>query len=67
MNKELNDVKIDKKIFSVTALSDQSDDKNYWFDKTPVERLRHIEMLRRINYGTIAASRLQRIFEHIEE
>ncbi len=40
MDKELFDVKIDKRFFSVVSLSDQSDDKDYWFSRNPIERLR---------------------------
>ena len=66
MDKELIDVKINKKFFSVIPLSDQSDDKDFWFAMDPIERLRHIEVLRRINYGHGATSGLQRILEYIE-
>ena len=67
MDKELFDVKIDKRFFSVVSLSDQSDDKDYWFSRNPIERMRHIEVLRRINYGYRATSRLQRVLEFTEE
>jgi len=66
MEKELFDLKMDKSSFSIISLSDSSDDKYCWFGKKPVERLKHIEILRRINYGHSAASRLQRIFEITE-
>ena len=66
MNKELIDVKIDKKIFSVVTLTEPSDDKDYWLSQKPIERIRHIERLRRINYGHAATARLQRVFELIE-
>jgi hypothetical protein len=66
MDKELIDVKIDKKFFSAVSLSDQSDDKDYWFAMDPIERMRHIEVLRRINYGHGATSRLQRVLEYTE-
>ncbi|WP_435547867.1 hypothetical protein [Desulfobacterium sp. N47] len=66
MDKELVDIKIDKKFFSVMTLSDQSDDKNYWFSRNPIERLQHIEVLRRINYGHGATSGLQRVLEFAE-
>jgi hypothetical protein len=67
MDRELIDIKIDKRFFSVMSLSDQLHDKDYWFAKAPIERMRHIEILRRINYGHSAASRLQRVLEVIEE
>ena len=66
MDKELIDIKIDKKVFSVVSLSDQSDDKDYWLCRDPAERMQHIEVLRRINYGHSATSGLQRILEFIE-
>ena len=66
MDKELVDVKMDKKFFSVVSLSDQSDDKDYWFARNPIERMRHIEVLRRVNYGYGATSRLQRVLEFAE-
>lgn len=66
MGKELIDLKMDKKMFSVVSLSDQSDDKDYWLAKTPIDRIRHIEILRRINYGNSATSRLQRILEFVK-
>ena len=66
MDKKLINIKIDKKFFSVGSLSDQSDDKDYWFAKSPIERMRHIEVLRRLNYGHGATTRLQRVFEITE-
>ena len=66
MEKELINLKIDRKSFSVILLSDDSDDKAYWFGRQPIERLKHIEILRRINYGHSATSRLQRFFEIAE-
>ena len=66
MKNELRDLKLDKKMFSVTSLSDTPDDKSYWFEKSPIERLKHIETLRRINYGHRATERLQRFFEIAE-
>ncbi len=66
MGKELIDLKIDKSAFSIASLTDSSDDKDYWHKKTPAERLRQIEILRRINYGHRATERLQRVFEYTE-
>jgi hypothetical protein len=63
MEKEFIDIKLDKNKFSVISLTDQSDEKNYWLTTSPVKRLQHIEVLRRINYGNSATSRLQRILE----
>jgi len=60
---EFLDLKIDKKAFSVSSLTERSDEKEYWNKKSPHERLRHLELLRRINYGSRATERLQRILE----
>ena len=65
-DKELFNEKIDKSFFSVVSLSDQSNDKDYWFGRNPIERLRHIELLRRINYGHRATFRLQSVLEYTE-
>jgi len=60
------DLKVDRTTFSVTSLTDDSGEKAYWFAQTPQERLKQVELLRRINYGTQATARLQRVFEVIE-
>lgn len=67
MDKKINKLRMDKSFFSVESLSDQSDDKNYWLSRTPIERVQHIELLRRINYGHGATARLQRILEIAEQ
>ena len=47
----------------ITSLHAASDENAYWLSRTPRERLQHVELLRRINYGNRAAARLQRILE----
>lgn len=59
----LPNLEIDRTAFSIVPLFDESDEKAYWLSRTPQERLQHIEILRRINYGTRATSRLQRVLE----
>lgn len=59
-------LKVDRKVFSVASLFDPSDEKSYWLSCTPQERLRQIEILRRINYGHHATARLQRVLEFAE-
>jgi hypothetical protein len=66
MDDQLIDEKLDKKAFSVVSLAAKSDEKAYWLSVDPSERMRHIEVLRRINYGHGATSRLQRILEITE-
>lgn len=56
-------LKVDRNAFAVASLTEESDEKSYWRSRTPAERLQHIELLRRINYGTAATTRLQRVLE----
>ncbi|MBM3127473.1 MAG: hypothetical protein FJ009_02420 [Chloroflexi bacterium] len=56
-------LRIDKTALSTAPLFDESDIKAYWLAQTPRARLRHIETLRRINYGHRATTRLQRVLE----
>jgi hypothetical protein len=56
-------LKIDKTALSLVPCFDTSDEKLYWLSRTPSERLQHIEVLRRINYGHHATARLQRVLE----
>lgn len=37
--------KIDKGALSVISLSEESDDKEYWYAKTPQERLEAVELM----------------------
>ncbi len=56
--------RMDKSVFSVAALSDPSDERQFWRAATPYERLRALEYLREIMYGYDPASaRLQRLLE----
>jgi hypothetical protein len=60
--------RIDRTAFSVVSSFEEADkqDKEYWFSRTPYERLQYMELLRRINYGLVAATRLQRVLEITE-
>lgn len=53
--------RIDRSAFSVVSLDEQDDDGAYWQTKTPEERLRALEYLRRMAYGDAATARLQRV------
>jgi hypothetical protein len=56
--------KLNKKAFSVAALSDESEEKKYWLSKKPHERLIAIEINRRMVYGSYrVTSRLQRFLD----
>ena len=61
-----SNLKIDRKAFSVGSLTDPSDEKADWLTRTPSERLKQVEILRRINYGHRATARLQRVLEITE-
>ena len=46
------------------SLFEESDEKSYWFSKTPYERLAAVEFMRQIIYGyDPSTTRLQRVFE----
>ena len=47
---------LDRRSLTVTNLGDNSDDVDYWRNRTPQERIRAVEMLRRLNYGIDATS-----------
>jgi hypothetical protein len=58
---ELAKTELDRTHFSVVQLND-SDEKAYWFSKSPAERLEALELMRQMIYGyDPARTRLQRI------
>jgi len=55
---------LNKKALSVGSIDDFSEEKKYWLAKKPFERLKAIELNRRMVYGEHrTASRLQRFLE----
>jgi hypothetical protein len=55
---------VDRTAFSVVSLFEPSDEKQFWLSKTPYERLRAVEAMRKTIYGhDPSANRLQRVFE----
>jgi len=67
MNCDLtSNLKIDRKAFSVISLTDDSGENAYWFARTPQERLKQVEILRRINYGTTSAARIEKVIEIVD-
>ena len=59
----IESAKMNKKAFSVVHGFTAEDDREYWWHKTPLERLETLEMMRQIVYGYDPASqRLQRVF-----
>ena len=55
--------RVDRTALSVVDLDDDAEERAYWRSRTPAERLAHLELLRRINYGDAATGRLQRVLE----
>lgn len=53
--------RLDRTAFSVVPLSQQGDDGAYWRTKTPEERMRALEYLRRMAYGDAATAPMQRV------
>jgi hypothetical protein len=45
---------LDKTVFSVVSSFEEADkqDKEYWLSRAPIERLQHMELLRRINVSS---------------
>jgi hypothetical protein len=59
--------RVDRSAFEVGDLWGDGGEKNYWFSRTPVERLRALELIRGTIYGySDSASGLQRILEVAE-
>lgn len=60
--------RLDKTAFRVLSSFEEADreNKEYWLSRTPQERLQYIELLRRINHGSAATTRLQRVLEIVE-
>jgi hypothetical protein len=57
-----SELRVDRTAFSVVSLDDDSE-KRYWHSRTPAERLRHAQILRRITYGPAADGSLERTLE----
>jgi hypothetical protein len=55
--------KLDKASLSVSSSHEDPDITAFWHAQPPEARLRHVEELRRMNYGSRASERLQRLLE----
>jgi len=65
--RELSTIRMDRTAFSVRSLDDESDEKEYWLSKTPIERIYAVEIMRQMLYGyDPLTARLQRFFETAE-
>lgn len=60
--------RLDKTQFKVFSSFEEADrdEREYWWSRSPLERIRQVELLRRLNYGDGAFQRLQRVFEVAE-
>jgi hypothetical protein len=59
--------RMDKTIFSIATITDESDEKAYWRDQLPVARLGALELLRQVMYAyDPTTARLQRILAVVE-
>lgn len=66
--KDIPQLKLDKTKLKIGSRIEDSiaDEIKYWKNTTVKERLQHIERLRRINYGTRATGRLQRVIQIVK-
>ena len=57
--------KLDRTAFAVYTSFEaaEADDIAYWHSRTSDERIAHMTLLRRINYGSAATERLLRVLE----
>jgi hypothetical protein len=56
--------RVDRTALAVQSLDDTPDDREYWWSRSPVERLAAIEIMRRVVYGRAAShGGLQRVLE----
>ena len=63
LNKKGLSMQVDRSIVSISSVFDDTESRDYWLTQGPQKRVRHIEELRRVNYGNRATERLQRFFE----
>jgi len=52
-----------QRVLSVVSFAEADDDREYWSRQSVSARLRQVELLRRINYGSAATGRLKKVLE----
>ncbi len=62
----ISDLKVDRRAIVVSSDFEDAEEKAYWLSRTPQERLRQVEVLRRINCGYKAITGLQRVLELVK-
>ncbi|MCW5775259.1 MAG: hypothetical protein KIS87_02265 [Phycisphaeraceae bacterium] len=53
--------RLDRSAFDTVSLRDQDDDGTYWRTRSPEERMKALEYLRRMAYGRAATERIRRV------
>ncbi len=62
MSTDFEALRVDKEAFAVRSLADEGNDRQYWWSKSPEERLFALEMMRQIMFGyDPLTDRLQRV------
>lgn len=62
MDEVLQTFHMNKSVLAVGSLNDDFNEREYWWSKTPLERLAALEFMRTVNYGyDPATARLQRL------
>ena len=60
----VQEMRMDKSVFAVADLCDESDEAAYWQTQTPEARLQALELMRQVMYGyDPSTTRLERLFE----
>jgi hypothetical protein len=60
-------VRLDRSVFQIGSLDENSDERDFWRAKSPHERMEALELMRQIIYGyDPATTRLQRVLEIAE-
>ena len=60
---DMDPTRLNRSAFSVGSLREESDEKEYWLSRTPLERLEALELIRQMVYGYDPnTTRLQRVF-----
>jgi hypothetical protein len=60
---DFEEPRVDRTAVSLVIGFDDMERARYWQSRTPAERMEHLELLRRINYGDAATGRVQRVIE----
>ncbi len=61
-------LRVDRSTVQISTRADADrEDREFWWRRTPEERLYHVEALRRLNYGPqVADQRFQRVLSVLE-